>query len=664
MPQNRRQDLPMQTRLAPVTAINVEKRTVDLVWTTGARVRRRRWIDWDRFEEYFEELSVQPGQVRLERLNKGAPLLNTHGRWNLADVLGVVEEGSARLEDGKGVGTVRFSEREDVQPIFKDVKDKIVRNVSVGYAVYKVEKLPPDERSEGLPIERAIDWEPMELSLVPVGADAGAGVRAEHQQQRTFPCEIVDRTVAENPADSATTKKGHQMETEQEKTARLAREAEAARQKEEEGKRAKAAEEAAGAELERVQEIRKLCTAHKVDRTVEDKLINEKVGLDKARELILAKLAEQTTATQIRGGFSDIYLVGSEALAQRTAMVAALEHRINPKAELPEAARDYRYLSLRELARVVLEREGVRTKHMTPMEIAGRSLMGTSDFPNLLADVMNKRLRAAYAESTITYRLWARRAANAPDFKDIKALTLANAPALQAVLPGAEFKTGSLSEGKEVYAITTYGRIVSFTRQAIVNDDLRAFERFPSAFAGSARRLENSTVYGILLANANMGDGVALFHANHGNLPSAATIDATSLGAARALMRKQTGLQTEKLNIAPKFLLAGPDKEQLAYQFTSSQFVPAEPAKVNEFRQGGRTALTPVVDSEITGNKWFLAADPNDIDTVEYCYLDGSEGVFLESRMGFTIDGVDMKARLDFAAKAIDYRGLVYNSGA
>jgi len=171
-------------------------------------------------------------------------------------------------------------------------------------------------------------------------------------------------------------------------------------------------------------------------------------------------------------------------------------------------------------------------------------------------------------------------------------------------------------------------------------------------------------VYGLLLDNAAMADGVALFHATHGNLPAATTIDAANLGIARALMRKQKGLQLEELNLAPAFLLVGPDKEQLAYQFTSSQFVPATPSAVNEFRAGGRTALEPIVDAVITGNKWFLAASNQQVDTVEYCYLDGSEGVYLESQMGFKVDGIELKARLDFATKAIDHRGLVYNSGA
>ena len=55
---------------------------------------------------------------------------------------------------------------------------------------------------------------------------------------------------------------------------------------------------------------------------------------------------------------------------------------------------------------------------------------------------------------------------------------------------------------------------------------------------------------------------------------------------------------------------------------------------------------------------WYMAADPKQIDTIEYAYLEGQEGVYMESRVGFDVDGVELKARLDFAAKAIDWRGF------
>jgi hypothetical protein len=38
--------------------------------------------------------------------------------------------------------------------------------------------------------------------------------------------------------------------------------------------------------------------------------------------------------------------------------------------------------------------------------------------------------------------------------------------------------------------------------------------------------------------------------------------------------------------------------------------------------------------------------------------------VYIETRQGFEVDGVEIKARLDFAAAAIDYRGLQKNTAA
>jgi hypothetical protein len=62
--------------------------------------------------------------------------------------------------------------------------------------------------------------------------------------------------------------------------------------------------------------------------------------------------------------------------------------------------------------------------------------------------------------------------------------------------------------------------------------------------------------------------------------------------------------------------------------------------------------------------EWFLAADPNMIDTIEYAFLDGEQELFTDQREGFNIDGVEVKARMVFAAKAIDWRGLYRNNGA
>ncbi|PXA96644.1 hypothetical protein DMC47_16925 [Nostoc sp. 3335mG] len=182
-----------------------------------------------------------------------------------------------------------------------------------------------------------------------------------------------------------------------------------------------------------------------------------------------------------------------------------------------------------------------------------------------------------------------------------------------------------------------------------------------AGFAAAAARLENRTVYSKIVDNPVMPDGKTLFSAEHGNVGAAAAISQTSLGAGRARMRKQKGLQDELLNIAPAHLIVPTDLEQVAYQFTSAQFVPAKAGDTNEFRAGGRTALDPIVEPLLdasSASAWYLAAANSQVDTVEYAYLEGAEGVQLSNRMGFTVDGVDLKATLDFAAATIDHRGL------
>ena len=79
------------------------------------------------------------------------------------------------------------------------------------------------------------------------------------------------------------------------------------------------------------------------------------------------------------------------------------------------------------------------------------------------------------------------------------------------------------------------------------------------------------------------------------------------------------------------------------------------------------TALTPVIEAELDASSttgWYLAAMSGIVDTIEYAYLDGNEGVYIESGMSFDTDGIKIKARLDFATKSIDYRGLYKNAGA
>jgi hypothetical protein len=423
-----------------------------------------------------------------------------------------------------------------------------------------------------------------------------------------------------------------------------------------------------------VEGIRARATAQGLEEAFIKPLIDGGKSLDEACRAMVDEVAKRKATPPINP--TRVEITQDERATLRSLAAAAIVHRVSPKSELPNGAGEYRYMSLVRLAEEVLTREGVKVRGMSASQISERSLHSTSDFPNILVDAINKRLRQAYEENMPSYTRWARRAPNAPDFKTINVTLLSGAPDLKPVLEDGEFKYGSMNDGKETYSVATYGRIIGISRQALINDDLNAFDRIPRALGGAARRLENRTVYGVLTTNAALSDTGALFNGTavttaggHANLATGtgSVLGTGSLTTGRAAMRVQKGKQQEELNLAPVTLLVPAALEQSAYQLTSSQFVPALATSVNEFRQGGRTALDPIVEAILDASSstaWYLAADNSQIDTIEYCFLDGNEGLYLENQIGFDVDGMRVKARLDFAAAAIDHRGLYKSNGA
>ena len=143
------------------------------------------------------------------------------------------------------------------------------------------------------------------------------------------------------------------------------------------------------------------------------------------------------------------------------------------------------------------------------------------------------------------------------------------------------------------------------------------------------------------------------------------TVAVRNVGAARAAMAKQTGLDKKTvLNVRPAFLIVPASLELKAEQLVAQNLVPAATSSV--VPQSIRT-LAPISEPRLDAaseTAWYLAASPNQIDTIEYAYLEGQQGAYIETRNGFDVDGVEIKCRLDFGAKAIDWRGLYKNPGA
>lgn len=180
--------LPRETRAVEVRAGSFDEaaNTIEIVWTTGATVRR---YDWRSDAPYDEVLEVKPGSVRLERLNAGAPFLNTHSSYELADVLGSVVPGSAKIEGGRGVATILLSRAAGDADIVQKIRDGVIRNVSAGYIRHHIEKTEADDGT--VAVWRVTDWEPLEISAVPIPADPGAQTRSAPAGS-LFPCVVHD----------------------------------------------------------------------------------------------------------------------------------------------------------------------------------------------------------------------------------------------------------------------------------------------------------------------------------------------------------------------------------------------------------------------------------------------------------------------------------------
>lgn len=118
----------------------------------------------------MEILGHKSGEIRMDRLDSGANLLVDH---DPRDVIGVVDSVTVDEGDGLARAVVRFGRSARAEEIYQDVLDGIRRSVSVGYIVHKFEEVKGQGQTK---VYRAVDWEPIEISLVSIPADISVGV--------------------------------------------------------------------------------------------------------------------------------------------------------------------------------------------------------------------------------------------------------------------------------------------------------------------------------------------------------------------------------------------------------------------------------------------------------------------------------------------------------
>lgn len=365
----------------------------------------------------------------------------------------------------------------------------------------------------------------------------------------------------------------------------------------------------------------------------------------------------------------------------------------------PSGTRDYSLRSPMSIARRCLVQMGIPAAQISGLDpaavaqiamganprsfgifaSAGGNYNVTGMFANIFYDASNVMLRRAYSEVATTYQIWAKQGESLTDFKPVHKVIAGELADPKAIPEDGEFEETTTTDGREAYRLTVWGARFSISWQAIVNDRLGAFSDVPIKQGRAMKRKQNKLVYNELKSNPTLSDGGALFNANalttaggHNNLATGAATPTTStLSAMRARMRAMTGLNVTDqtiLNIAPKWLLCGGTLEDPVDQILGS---PANPAGTHAgVKNTWEGRVTPVIDSQLdaagggSDTAWYLAADCNDVDTLEYAYLQGLESPRLLQRDNTNALGMMFDIYQAFAVKALDFRGLQKHNGA
>lgn len=649
--------------------------TVEIVFTTGEEGIRQSW--WS--DPFMESLEISSKAIRSERLDKGLSILDSHNRYSgINAVLGITEEW--RVEKGQLIGTCRFSKNQ--QAVFDDVADGILRHVSLGYRIheYKVTKATKDGQLEK---RKAVDWEPLELSIVPVSFETTNGTReAERSNKDTHEVKL---TIEQEEVDTMSgTKKREENQQEQppvdgQRSDSADTKAPPAAGDDTNGSSAASREtdDSAVADQTRAQ------LAPMLDATraagIEDAFaidaFSRGTGIDEFRKQVLDKMAETRNADGIRSYASDPTLRSDGRRDEGETLIRSAEDFLMVRAgvagaEMTAGAREFAGMTMMEMARDLLARSGTNVRGLSPQKIAERALHSTSDFPLILENVMNKNLLDAYQETPRTFLGLGRRT-TVNDFRDKHMYRLGDAPSLLPLGENGEYKSATLSESKEKYAIDTFARKIGFTRKMLINDDMSAIDQTPRIFGGAGSRLESDIVWGLLLnydfmknktANIKMDDGKALFHSDHGNLLSGGTsaLSKDALNAMRKAGRKMKTLDGNFMNVTYNDIVLPEDLEAQAEDLLLPSLLAA---KVED--QAPRQKLNIIIEprlSVVSETAWYLFSRM--MDTFEYAYLSGEEEMYTEVVHSTDIDGLEVKVRKDFGAGLVDYRGMSKAAGA
>ena len=305
----------------------------------------------------------------------------------------------------------------------------------------------------------------------------------------------------------------------------------------------------------------------------------------------------------------------------------------------------------------------------TGREAIIRAAFSTTSLPKILGNTAHLSMLRGYDQFPATWRRWCS-TGSVNDFKLHTRARLTVAGNLVLLNNNGEVESSSVTEEYEQLSVSTYARNVGFTRQNIINDDLGFLTRQRMRDGNAAARKISQLVYAHLLANGNMHDSIALFHASHSNLLTSSALTSATLAAAITSFRNQTDKAGEAINVEPAFMLVSPTLEYTAKTLLESDMLIGRgddelPSGNKNVHQG---IVLPIIEPRLSNTNytgystttWYLTGSPAAVDTLEVAFLNGMQNPTMNTFANPTPDvlGITFQVYQDVGVKALDWRGM------
>lgn len=647
-----------------------------------------------------ETFSLEPGHVRMERAQHGLPLLADHawsawepGLESLENVLGKLDNVNITPTGIEAI--LRFSQRESIQWVIDDVEAGILDAVSMGALTYRSRR----EQREGRPtLLTWIDWELVEGSLTPVQAAPGARTQSASRPQGATArkeSSMGDTTKTDEGKTEGTSEAG----AAEAKPATLAHDVEAA------------VERGVKLRMQTARELKALGRKYGIADDEVDEIVEAAKTPDAARLSLLNKLKDgQAPRTEPAHGVElgeeagdKLIKLGAAAILQRVFGTAKDENGVSL---YEKALKDKRLagvkpgdqtvervaqMALMDIGQELLEEQSggkINARHFRGLDPYDRAkvVMGqrklasgmntVSHFPITANTVVNVGLRQRYMERVSEWKRVSRKE-NLPNFKSTTYIGAGQFPALLDVGEHGTYQRGSWTESDFSLRLGKGGRIVSWTWELMLADDFNMIGRIIADAGQAARRYEDRKFRARIVAN-KMSDGATdFFSSANANISAVVgTPSVTTMKGALKKMAAQKGFaypagevdadgnditDGDDLILRPRLWMLGSDDYTDAEALLGAGYIPtaasgAPTPRMVRLRDG--LIEEPFLDSQSPVFS-VMFCDPNELAAVQHGHLASEDGPVFDQEDGFTVEGIDFKARDTFYVELVEPKAAV-----